>query len=792
MRNFTPFLLLQLWLFPAFSQVNLELVSRFTYDVRANDIWGYVAPDGTEYALVGLRSGVSIVSLANPADPQEVAFVEGSTSIWRDLKVWKQFAYVTTDQPGTKDGLLVIDLSGLPGIVTSSNWTPDLPGLGSLFTCHNLFIDEFGFAYLAGCNVNQGGAVIVDVSSDPSLPNFVGKGVPEYAHDVYVRNNKLYTSEIFSGNFSVYDVTDKSNPVLLATQPTPMNFTHNAWLSDDGTVLFTTDERPDASTTAYDISDLTNIRLLDEFRPIATLGTKVIPHNVHVLNDFLVISHYTDGCIIVDAARPQNLIEVGNFDTHTTNPNGFHGDWGAYPFLPSGLILVSDVEGGLFVLQPDYQRACYLEGTVTDAVSGNPLKNVTVEIQSGDANLATTDLSGDYQTGQVTPGDFEVAFSKIGYFDTTATATLINGELTILDIGMAPLPIFEINGSVREKGSGAPIPDAFIVAENPNLRFETTSDDAGNFSLPVITDSYNIYAGKWGFENGGAENQTIAENQIRDFELGLGFQDNFNLDLGWTVSGDAEDGTWVRAIPKGTIFGNDFANPNEDVDQDFGPYAYVTGNEGIFGNDDDVDRGATLLHSPPMDLTTFAHPFLSYYFWFINKDSNIPANDSLTVFVSNGTDEAVLGFITESQSAWRKQDPIPLSDFIEITNAMQIIFRTSDLAESGHVLEVGIDAFAITDGLPDASTDLIEEGNTFTAHPNPFQSELIVEYKIKNGFQKSSLLVFNVLGQKLEEFELKNSIGTVRLNADLETGLYFLTLQTDGRKMGVLKVIKKR
>ncbi|MEZ4982763.1 MAG: hypothetical protein R2769_14490 [Saprospiraceae bacterium] len=43
---------------------------------------------------------------------------------------------------------------------------------------------------------------------------------------------------------------------------------------------------------------------------------------------------------------------------------GFNGAWGAYPFLPSQTVLISDINSGLYVLQPNYVRACWLEGTV--------------------------------------------------------------------------------------------------------------------------------------------------------------------------------------------------------------------------------------------------------------------------------------------------------------------------------------------------------------------------------------------------------------------------------------------
>ncbi|MFQ5448322.1 MAG: choice-of-anchor B family protein, partial [Saprospiraceae bacterium] len=479
----------------AAAQQNIQLVSQLDFVSLANDIWGYTAPDGTEYALVGLRSGVSIVSLTDPANPEEIHFIPGEHSAWRDMKTWGHYAYVTTDQPGTKEGILVIDLSGLPDAVDYYNWRPWLDDFAdSLFTCHNIWIDEFGYAYLTGCNVNSGGVVFLDVFSLPGgTPQYAGKGSPIGSHDTYARDNILYSAEILAGQFGVYDVTDKANPVLLATQPTPRRFSHNVWLSDDGKTLFNTDEKANAPVSSFDISDLENIRLLDEFRPPATLGTNVIPHNVHVLNDYLVISHYTDGCVIVDASHPDNLVQAGWYDTNTDFTESYHGAWGAYPFFPSGLIAISDIENGLFILKPEYKRACRLEGTVTDAVTGAAVKDVTVSILSGDPNFAATGGNGAYKTGQPTAGAFEVVFKVKGYFDTTAEAVLTNGELTLLDVTMTPFPAFEVLGRAVEKGTEKPIAGAVVFLENDDFAYTDTTDDSGTFWLPaVLLGDYNV------------------------------------------------------------------------------------------------------------------------------------------------------------------------------------------------------------------------------------------------------------------------------------------------------------
>lgn len=422
----------------AFSQLNMTLTDQIDYTPQVSSLWGYIDPeDSTEYAAVGVSTGLSVVDLTDPHNVQEIAFIPDVNSQWREVKSWGHYIFAVTEGGG---GMLVVNMTD-PSNVTSTHWAPNIPGLGVLNKIHSITVDEFGFLYLNGSNLNSGGALIVDVSADNGIPVYVGKLPAIYAHDTYARNNFLYSSDIYAGNFKVYDVHDKSNPVLLATQQTPYNFTHNTWLNDAGNVLFTTDEKANAPVAAYDISDLDNIEELDEFRPVATVGIGTIPHNVHVWNDWVVTAYYTNGTIIIDGSRPENMIEVGNFDSFVTNPAGFYGVWGVYPYFPSGLVIASDMQNGLLVYEVNYVRACWLEGKVTDAITGAAIGGADVHIESSLPNAGKTDIQGNYKTGQATAGIFDVVVSATGYYSKTVQATLENGVLTILNVALEPLSI---------------------------------------------------------------------------------------------------------------------------------------------------------------------------------------------------------------------------------------------------------------------------------------------------------------------------------------------------------------
>ena len=107
-----------------------------------------------------------------------------------------------------------------------------------------------------------------------------------YLHDGMARGDTLWGGAINNGYMAVVDVSNKSNPQVLATQNTPHNFTHNCWISDDGQTVYTTDEISGAFLAAYDVSDVNNISELDRIQ--SNPGSGVIPHNTHFMNNFII------------------------------------------------------------------------------------------------------------------------------------------------------------------------------------------------------------------------------------------------------------------------------------------------------------------------------------------------------------------------------------------------------------------------------------------------------------------------------------------------------------------------
>ncbi len=306
-----------------------------------NDCWGYTAPDGREYALLGVETGTSIIDITDAPTLSERAFIPSANTPWKDIKTYRQYAYVVTDGSGL--GLQIIDLSFLPDSARLVNTISS-----AFLTSHNLYVDTSrALLYIIGHSANP---VRIWSLSDPVNPTEVSTfGPGASVHDVYARGNRAYVSEGSLGSFSVWDVTNPAAPSLLTRfEDASSGYAHNAWLSDDGNFLMTTEETSGKAVRYWDISDLNNVVKRGEY-----LGPTSLAHNTHIKGQYAYISHYKDGLKIVDLSNPDQLQEVASYNTYQpiagmTSP--YMGAWGAYPFFHSGKVLISDMQRGLFVM----------------------------------------------------------------------------------------------------------------------------------------------------------------------------------------------------------------------------------------------------------------------------------------------------------------------------------------------------------------------------------------------------------------------------------------------------------
>ncbi len=337
--------------------------------LRGNDSWGWADPaTGNEYALMGLDNGTAFVDITNPNHPVYLGKLpaHSAPSNWRDIKTSGSYAYIVSEASG--HGMQVFDLTRLRSVTSPpQTFTEDahLDGFGS---AHNIVINpNSDYAYVVGADNFEGGPIFVNIQ-DPLNPVIEGGySAGNYSHDAqvvtYAGPDKDHTGkEIFIGSneneLVIADITDKAAPVTLATvNYSNIGYTHQGWFTEDQRYFIVGDELDELEvgfktrTLIFDFEDLDNPSFMTSyFGP-----TFAIDHNGYVKEELYYLANYTAGIRIIDISGIDSgsLSESAFFDTFPDHDDAnFHGVWSVYPFLPSGNIIVSDINLGLFVVKP--------------------------------------------------------------------------------------------------------------------------------------------------------------------------------------------------------------------------------------------------------------------------------------------------------------------------------------------------------------------------------------------------------------------------------------------------------
>tara|TARA_R110002072_G_scaffold534_6_gene4046 strand:- start:221646 stop:222668 length:1023 start_codon:yes stop_codon:yes gene_type:complete len=321
----------------AMASTKLSTIANFKKNrsIGYNDIWGYEAPDGREYALLGVQDGTSVVDVTDVNDLKEIKFFPSKKSTWKDIKTLGHYAYVVNESGG---GMQILDLSKLPNEVTlAATFT-------GFSTSHNIFIDtERKILFAEG---NHSEPVRLYSLKNPVAPEKLSSLGVE-CHDIFAQNGRLFVSEGGHGTIGIFNYDDPKNPVLEKRfQIRRAGYVHNAWATEDGRYLMTTEENTGKTMKVFDLADLSNIQQVSE-----VLAPGRLAHNTHIKGDFAYVSHYGSGMRIYNVANPAAPTEVAFWQKTDQSRGGFVSVWGAYPFFKSGKILISDIKDGLVVVQ---------------------------------------------------------------------------------------------------------------------------------------------------------------------------------------------------------------------------------------------------------------------------------------------------------------------------------------------------------------------------------------------------------------------------------------------------------
>lgn len=381
--------------FPCNNVNLLAHVADRTPAARGADIWGFMDLNShREYAIVGYSSGTAVYDVSDAENPREVGFIDGQQTTWRDIKVhqfwnapdgrWNAVAYITADN--ASDGLFIIDLSQLPHRIARISYPSDF------VEAHNVFLTDTDFStglsltgdtpnlILAGSNIGDGRFRTYSLL-DPAMPAFIAApstpadqpgGNRLYMHDaasMIVTDSRKNTQCVnaagtdhcdilFDFNEStvdIWDITEASNPARLSQLPyNDASYTHSGWPSEDQQYLFIQDEldeRDRGLQTSLRVVDISNLTA-PSHSGTWTGPNRAIDHNGFVRGNRYYMSNYSRGLTILDITTATNPSLVGRFDTYPSSDiTGFPGNWGTYPFFPSGNIGLSDIDSGFYLVE---------------------------------------------------------------------------------------------------------------------------------------------------------------------------------------------------------------------------------------------------------------------------------------------------------------------------------------------------------------------------------------------------------------------------------------------------------
>ncbi|MGB0247958.1 MAG: choice-of-anchor B family protein [Flavobacteriales bacterium] len=444
-----------------------------------NDIWGWTDPlDGKEYVLLGRTNGTAFIDISNPTSPVYLGNLNTNTvsSLWRDIKVYGNHAYIVSE--AGSHGMQVFDLTKLRNVNNPPvNFSADAvyTGFGN---AHNIVInEEKARAYGVGTNTASGGLHIVDISN-PLNPTILGTFSQDgYTHDAqvvtYIGPDAQYQGKeiAFACNentITIVDVDDPTDATLISTEGySGSAYTHQGWLTEDHKYFVVGDELDEQQsgvntrTYFFNVEDLNNPFLAGTY----TATTSAIDHNLYIKDGVAFQSNYRAGLRLLDVSNAPNAEEIGYFDLYPSSDAAqFNGTWSNYPYFASGIVAVSHIEEGLFLLKPNF----FTVSTTADLVCYN--ETVTITLVNGAASPSST-----YSVSGLPAG-------TNANVDNTA-----NGAVITLS-GFPQGPVTDLNVTVSDN-TGQSGSVSFTVYDCDNEVLGCTDSSALNFNPAATLDN---------------------------------------------------------------------------------------------------------------------------------------------------------------------------------------------------------------------------------------------------------------------------------------------------------------
>ncbi len=629
-----------------------------------SDCWGYTSPSGREYALFTHESGTAVVEITDPSNAQIVGEIDGPNSLWRDIKVFGIRAYAVSEGGS---GIQVINLANVDlGLVTLENTVTT----GGSAATHNVVLnEESGYLYRAG---GGSGLRIYDLNASASNPPYIGSWDDRYVHDAQIitypdgsgqwagREIAFCCAGTNNGwnetGLTILDITDKGNIVQLAhLQYAQNNYSHQGWLSEDRNYFYLNDELDEQNTgslTTTRIIDVSNLN--SPFQAgTCTTGSTSIDHNLYIRGDVMYQANYRSGIRVFDISDRLNPVQTTWFDTYPgSDVASFNGLWSVYPFFPSGTVIGSDLERGLFVwrLEPPAMSVALLNEVPEQL---DPSGGDSFDIEVTFAQGINLDANASQLTWMDSEGSHQSDLSIVDSGDPMVLRAIFGASVCGDVVGYQAIVAAD-SGDTRSVGNGTAI------------------------SADGLTTSLDV---------------------------------NFQSSTGWATSGNATDGQWNIGVPVNC----DRGDPPADFDGS-GSCALTDNSSGSACNSDvdggtttltspviDASTGGVLSYARWLDNSYGASPDEDSMYVDISDDSG--ASWTQLEQVGPSGPDTVGGWIET------EFDLASIAGYTPSANT-QLRFSVEDIGD-GSVVEAGIDAIVISSIVCDELCPGDLDGNGF-------------------------------------------------------------------------------
>lgn len=316
----------------------------------------------------------------------------------------KEIAYLSAGYSGVyifnvTDPTNPIELSHIP--------SANIPGQGAGYAHQFLIQDDIMFV---GDGI--GGIKIIDCS-DPSNPVVMKQFVDGYAWSARISGDDLFIPHGYfdvSGEISVVNVTDLTNPIILEHSPT------DGAASDieiQGNFAYVSSSY--AGFTVFDVSNHSNLTKIGNWTGPSTNGLE--SGDLEIIDDLIYLSYWEHGFRIFNVSDPTSIVVVKEFTEYT-------GLFSVHVERDQNLAFLSDHTLGLVVLDVSdptepFEITRYYDGGKPCMVH---IVDDIVYMTDQDVGLVILKMegSGDYMSGQSSSNgnipSFELPVAIMGFF----------------------------------------------------------------------------------------------------------------------------------------------------------------------------------------------------------------------------------------------------------------------------------------------------------------------------------------------------------------------------------------